>query len=260
MTAAEMIIEAGRQVADELDRLEFSAPVDTVYNPLRYAFQPWRRYIELCATTRHKVLFLGMNPGPWGMVQTGIPFGEVSAVTDWLDIHEPIDRPARSHPKRPVAGYSCTRSEVSGRRLWGLFRERFGSATRFFEDHAVLNYCPLAFVEASGRNLTPDKLPPAERAQVTSICDRFLALRLAALGPRLAVGVGGYAEKALTRVLASDAMSDARRAVSRRGLTTISPPNVARILHPSPASPRANAGWSDSATAELVAAGVWRAD
>jgi single-strand selective monofunctional uracil DNA glycosylase len=33
---------------------------------------------------------------------------------------------------------------------------------------------------------------------------------------------------------------------------------VVRILHPSPASPAANRGWSAAATEQLIAAGVWK--
>ena len=33
-----------------------------------------------------RVVFLGMNPGPFGMAQVGVPFGEVAAVRDWLRI------------------------------------------------------------------------------------------------------------------------------------------------------------------------------
>ncbi len=62
-----------------------------------------------------------MNPGPWGMVQSGVPFGEVAAVRDWMKIKSSAKQPKSVHPKRPIEGLSCKRSEVSGRRLWGLF-------------------------------------------------------------------------------------------------------------------------------------------
>jgi single-strand selective monofunctional uracil DNA glycosylase len=40
---------------------------------------------------------------------------------------------------------------VSGQRLWGWVQARFGSAAPFFERFWVHNYCPLLFVEASGK-------------------------------------------------------------------------------------------------------------
>src|SRR4026209_220177 len=107
---------------------------------------------------------LGMNPGPFGMVQTGVPFGDVAMARSWLGVVGPVARPRDEHPKRPVLGLECRRSEVSGARLWGWARDTFKSPDRFFERFFVVNYCPLLFMEAGGRNLTPDKLPSAERA------------------------------------------------------------------------------------------------
>lgn len=257
MHHADRIVEAAQQSVRALEALSFGQPVHTVYNPLRYAFEPWRRYVAVCAAAPRRVVFLGMNPGPWGMVQTGVPFGEVAAVAGWIGIRGRVDRPESEHPKRPILGFDCPRSEVSGRRLWGLFRERFGTPDRFFREHAVMNYCPLAFLEESGRNLTPDKLRAAEREPLTRICDRFLAVRLAALQPEIAIAVGGYAETALKRVIQAPDFTAER---ANLGVEETPLPRVVRILHPSPASPRANAGWAQAVTEQLAEAGVWPPD
>src|SRR5688572_32536315 len=95
-----------------------------------------------------------MNPGPFGMAQTGVPFGDVAMVRDWLGIVAAVAKPRDEHPKRPVLGFECQRSEVSGARLWGWARARFGTPQRFFERFFVANYCPLAFMESSGANRT----------------------------------------------------------------------------------------------------------
>ena len=182
-----------------------------------------------------------MNPGPWGMAQTGVPFGEIAAVRDWIGINVPVDRPDKEHPKRPVEGFDCRRSEVSGRRLWGLFQQRFKDADEFFEEHFIANYCPLVFMEESARNRTPDKLPAEERASLDAACGRHLQSILKILRPKFVVGVGTYAEKCLQRVL-------------QRGGGNA---NLARILHPSPASPAANKDWAGKATQQLTDAGVW---
>jgi len=155
------LIDATQRLADDVDRLTFAAPVSNVYNPLRYAWLAHRQYLEW-ANADIDVLFLGMNPGPWGMAQTGVPFGEIDAVRSWIGIETEIQKPPDEHPKRPVEGFRCRRSEVSGRRLWGLFQARFDDAKQFFARHFVANYCPLVFMESSGRNRTPDKLPAAE--------------------------------------------------------------------------------------------------
>jgi len=237
--ASHPMIEATGRLRKACRGLEFQEPVACAYRPLDYAWRPHRRYLEWYGRGTRRVVFLGMNPGPFGMVQTGVPFGEVAAVRDWLGIEEKVQAPAQMHPKRPVEGFACRRSEVSGRRLWGLFAERFGRAEVFFQDHFVLNYCPVAFVEAGGRNLPPDKLPVAARKPLLEACDAFLEEALAILGPDWVIGVGAFAEARLRRV---------GQAPGRR---------LGRVLHPSPASPRANRGWAQAAAAELERLGVW---
>lgn len=132
-----------------------------------------------------------MNPGPFGMAQTGVPFGEVELVRDWLGIDTKIGKPPREHPKRPIEGFACQRREISGQRLWGFARARFERPERFFARFFVWNYCPLLFLEASGRNLTPDKLRAAERAPLEAACDGALRRAIAILRPRI-VGTVEY--------------------------------------------------------------------
>jgi single-strand selective monofunctional uracil DNA glycosylase len=172
------------------------------------------------------------------MAQTGVPFGEVAMVRDWLGIEGAVGSPPNPHPKRPVEGFACRRSEVSGRRLWGWARDRFGTPERFFARFFVANYCPLAFLEASGRNRTPDKLPAAERAPLFAACDRALRRTVELLAPRRVVGIGGFAE-----------------ARARAALDGIDVP-IGGILHPSPASPAANLGWSRQAERQLRGLGI----
>jgi len=231
-------------LAAECDSLRFDSKVQAVYNPLIYAAGPHKMYLELAAASTKKVIFLGMNPGPWGMAQTGVPFGEIAAVRDWLGIQAEVDKPPREHPKRPVQGFACTKSEVSGRRLWGLFRERFKTCAKFFRRHFVANYCPLVFMDSNGANITPDKLSAHEAAPLFQACDRALADTIKALKPDWVIGVGGFARKRIDLLNMNEKPGE-------------KPFSVAQILHPSPASPRANAGWSDDVTGTLVKLGVW---
>ena len=234
--------------------LRFGANVAAVYNPLEYAARPFKLYLELAQKGAasgkpkafKKVIFLGMNPGPWGMAQTGVPFGEISAVRDWLGIEAKVDKPDQEHPKRPVEGFACRKSEVSGRRLWGLFRERFGTPAEFFREHFVANYCPLVFMTSSGANLTPDKLPPEESRPLFEVCDRALADTIKLLKPQWVIGIGGFAKKRIDNV--------------QRQFFTGSQAfefTAAQILHPSPASPKANSGWDREAVKTLTELGVW---
>lgn len=240
-TSRDLIADA-RELAQRVDRLKFSPPVTQVYNPLDYAWAAHELYLQKFGSTQKRVVFFGMNPGPFGMVQTGIPFGEIAAVRDWLKITAPIKKPAVENPKRPILGFDCPRSEVSGRRLWGLFAQRFGPAENFFAEHFVANYCPLAFCEQSGLNRTPDKLPPAEKNPLLEICDDHLRRTLRVLQPEWLIGVGDFAMKRGQEVCEKNKIEI----------------RIGRILHPSPASPAANRGWAEQATQQLVEQGVWK--
>jgi len=250
MHMTDALIAAAQRLKAGLARLKFAAPVTHVYNPLEYAWPAHEIYLQRYGNHRQRVLFLGMNPGPFGMAQTGIPFGQIAAVRDWLDIQAKIDRPPNEHPKRPVFGFDCHRSEISGERLWGLFAKRFGTADKFFREHLVMNYCPLAFIETTGRNRTPDKLPPPERQALFTLCDDHLREVVRILQPEWLIGVGDFAAKR-----ARESLSDP----VRRG--TNSPwraPRVGQILHPSPASPASNNNWAATVTAQLRKLGVWK--
>ena len=237
-SAQSQMLAAADELARACDGLRFGKAAAYVYNPLSYARPGYEAYVDRYGAGPKEVVLVGMNPGPFGMVQTGVPFGHVGLVRDWMGIHVPIGRPAREHPKRPVAGFDCPRSEVSGARLWGWAKERFELPQRFFSRFFVLNYCPLAFLEEGGRNLTPDKLPATERQALFAVCDRALAKSVAALGPRLLVGVGAFAAARAAAVAAAAGIASGS------------------IPHPSPASPAANRGWSTAADEALKKLGV----
>ena len=230
------LVSITRRLRDEVDALQFAPPVTHVYNPLRYAWAPHRKYLLEYGKGRKEALFLGMNPGPWGMAQTGVPFGEVGLARDWLQLRSRVLRPENEHPKRPVQGFDCTRKEVSGARLWGWAKERFGTPKPFFERFFVWNYCPLSFMEESGRNRTPDKLPRDERDALYAACDVALQQAVATLAPRIVIGIGGFAAK--------------------RAQTILDDVPIAVAPHPSPASPLANRGWAPIFETALREAGI----
>jgi single-strand selective monofunctional uracil DNA glycosylase len=231
-------LEIARRLRDDVARLKFAPPVDYVYNPLEYAWKPHRAYLERYGAGKPQVMLLGMNPGPFGMAQTGVPFGDVGMVRDWLGIEADVERPAREHPKRPVAGFHCARGEVSGQRLWGWARDAFGTPQRFFAQFFVVNYCPLVFMEASGRNHTPDKLPRAESAALFGACNEALRRTVERMRPEYVVGVGRFAADR-----AAATLNDMRV-------------KLGVVPHPSPASPAANRGWAAQMTRALMAQGI----
>lgn len=232
------MIRAAKKIRRQVDDLTFSDPVAYVYNPLDYAWKPHSKFLRTYGTGTKEFLLLGMNPGPFGMAQTGVPFGEIAAVRDFLRIEEKVSKPAPEHPKRPITGFACTRSEVSGRRLWNWCEARFGTAERFFQRFYVHNFCPLVFMDEGGRNLTPDKLPAAERSPLFEACDESLRRVVELLGPRMVIGVGAFAEKRAQTALADFDLE------------------YGRIPHPSPASPLANRGWDAAADKAFAAMGL----
>jgi single-strand selective monofunctional uracil DNA glycosylase len=230
------LVAISRELCEKVEALRF-ASVPYVYNPLVYARAPHEAYLERWGSKQpREVLMVGMNPGPFGMAQTGVPFGDVAMVRDFVGIEGSVEKPAREHPARPIAGFACPRSEVSGTRFWGWARDRFGTAERFFERVFVANWCPLVFMSESGSNRTPDRLPAAERTALYRACDEALAKTADVLRPRLVVGIGGFA---------------ARRAREALGTSAA----IGCILHPSPASPAANRDWAGLVDAQLQALG-----
>lgn len=230
------LVATSRELSTRVEELRFPS-VAVVYNPLAYAQEPHETYLTTWGAKRpREVLLVGMNPGPFGMAQTGVPFGDVTMVRDFLGIQGHVRKPPFEHPKRPVAGFACHRSEVSGTRFWGWAQTRFGTAERFFDRVFVANWCPLAFMQESGRNVPPDRLPPAERSGLYEACDAALAGVVEAMRPSLVVGIGAFAESRAREVVGGDI-------------------RVGRILHPSPASPAANADWAGIVDAQLCELG-----
>lgn len=221
-----------------LQPLKFGPPVTHIYNPLIYARKSYDRYFKKYGTGSKEILLVGMNPGPWGMAQTGVPFGEISAVRDWLEISESVDQPETAHPKRPVEGFQCKRSEVSGRRIWSWAKNRFKTPQRFFSRFFIINYCPLVFMETSGRNRPPNTLPAAERRPLMEICDKALGRMIGLLHPKYVIGVGRFTEERVRKVVAESNII------------------AGGITHPSPANPRANKGWEPLVEKEFKNMGI----
>jgi len=222
----------------ELGRLTFDPPVTHVYNPLVYARKAYDVYLNRYAVPPKEIVLVGMNPGPWGMAQSGVPFGEIHTVKNWLQIETDIGTPRSMHPKRPVTGFTCKKSEVSGKRLWGWARNSFGTPDNFFKRFFVANYCPLLFMDSSGRNRTPPNLRVAERKPLLDVCDRALRRTISYLKPRYVVGVGTFARDRAIEALAGMELT------------------IGGITHPSPANPKANRGWEPAVRKELAAIGI----
>lgn len=238
--------EAAATLRDALAGYPERAEGDVAFilNPLEYAWERHLDYLERHATGKVEAVFLGMNPGPWGMAQTGVPFGSPDLVREFLGISGPVRPVTRTHESRAIVGFEGDRTEVSGQRLWGGVRQCFGTPAAFFARFFVLNYCPLVLQSETGSNVTPDKVPGELLGDAFAACDAHLAAALRILRPKTVIGVGAWATKQAARVVETNGL----------GLA------IGTILHPSPASPAANRGWLEAVRPQLGALGhAWPA-
>lgn len=185
------------RLSAELRKINFhSKDIAAVYNPIEYAADMHCDYMRKYLDGPKSVLFVGMNPGPYGMVQTGVnvihtrsienfisrqmgrmafprfeenplklllfaqvPFGCIPVVRDWLKISGTVNKPEEEVAARPVLGFDCNKSEQSGQRFWSLIQDVCANTpANFFSNCFVYNYCPLAFFQSSGRNITPAEI------------------------------------------------------------------------------------------------------
>lgn len=240
MDFTERLLERTKRLRVEVNSLVFTYG-GYIYNPLDYAWPMHEAFLRRFVREGSHVLFLGMNPGPFGMMQTGVPFGEINAVRDYLCLSFPVGKPEREHPNRPVLGMRTTRSEGSGRRLWSLISKRYPDADDFFKEHCIFNYCPLGFLDEgkTAKNFTPDHLPKDERVNLERVCDSYLSDVIGMLNPEALIGVGKYAEAKLLSV-----NTDSGRIVSS-------------IIHPSPGNPQANVDWDGKTVSKMKELGLW---
>jgi single-strand selective monofunctional uracil DNA glycosylase len=221
------LIEASRRLSDACDSLISPLAKQTIAkhitNPLDYARECHEDYLHRYGSLGAKTLMLGMNPGPWGMAQCGVPFGATAMVRELLDIDLPVKQPQNAHPKRPIIGISLQRQEASGTRLWSLLNQHYGTAEQIHEQVFLVNHCPLLLLDEKARNITPDKISGKAVTKLMDVCDQHLRDVVEALGIKRIIGVGKYAEK--------------RSKVAFGGRKDIA---ISSCWHPSPASPLAN--------------------
>ncbi|XP_071942073.1 single-strand selective monofunctional uracil DNA glycosylase-like [Antedon mediterranea] len=233
---SEEFLDIMNTLCEKLSLLEFIDPVQYIYNPLEYAKETHECYVKKYCNSEKKVLFLGMNPGPFGMAQNGVPFGETNFVKDWLGIVGNVGKPSVEHPSRKIVGLNCTRSEVSGSRFWNLWKNMCGTPEVFFKHSFVYNVCPLVFMNSTGKNLTPPTILVKYRKPLLQVCDEALCEIIKLLGIKVVVGVGKFAEK------------QTKNALQTAGIEGV---EVVSILHPSPANPATHKGWEGIVTKQL---------
>ena len=235
-TLGDKVLKIEVKLANYLMSLDLAGSgVTHLSNPLDHARDPHALMLHKYLNGEKKLLFLGMNPGPWGMCQTGIPFGEVQSCVHFLKIKASVKTPKYFHPKRPIHGFDCQRREVSGERFWKLFQEVCETPETFFMNSFVYNHCPIAFMKESGKNVTPPELPKNLRNCIVNACDIALIKIIELLKTQMVIGVGKFSEK-IVKSLVKQGRLDVK---------------VGFLMHPSPINPIANKGWAEIALKTL---------
>ena len=281
------LIKTTCALADDLHALRRPAGVSHVYNPLRYMWPAHERFLsrhyvtdrasapdgrldfyEPAGTARpRQYLILGMNPGPHGMVQTGLPFGDVVNAAAMLgyrtgdQVLAPVLDGVELHPGRPVIGLVATRREASGERLWGGLAAIFGGLDQTLAQCFAANYCPLAYFadDAQGTNVTPEDFgkktingkpnprhDPGYAAELDKICLPYLVRVARAMRVEVILAVGRYAE-AKANIIAALCPEATRRCPS---------PKVVYLTHPSPLATRSAGEWATMARHALENVGA----
>ena len=226
--AVDSLIRAAADLRDDVGpigrKLVSEGSVDVCYNPLEYAWDAHEAYLKRMGSSSARTVVLGMNPGPHGMGQMGIPFAATSMVRDLLDITGiPVNQPEVADPRRPVIGLEYPRKEVSGIRLWGLLSERYGNAEAIASNVFLVNHCPLMlFTGPRATNITPDKVAGPTAHALLERCDEHLREVVGVLDAKRVIGVGKFAESRAKAALADYSVE------------------ILGCWHPSPASPLAN--------------------
>ena len=253
MDISEQLAQAAQRLSaicdDAIPVIEKKTIVAHATNPLNYAWPHHEQYLEKWGKMGAHTLLLGMNPGPWGMAQTGVPFGATEVAQSFLGIKpRQLETPHNAHPKRPIEGMALERQEISGTRLWNLMHQYYGSAEATFQNIFVVNHCPLLLLGATGKNITPNNLPASVMTPILKACDEHLLDVVDIMGITRIIGVGKYAEQRARLALKAGKTGNG---TSRDGRTI----RIETCWHPSPASPLANrndgADWRENVKSVL---------
>lgn len=202
----EEVLAAARWLSGELSQFVIDPlpPASYAANPTVYAYENYAQAMARLADGPRGVLLVGMNPGPHGMAQTGVPFGDVvnarailgrqSQGSGWSGCRLALGDKVLLDAK----GLDYHRGEVSGDRLWSALQQICGSLESAYQQVCVINYCPLLFLDNGGLNVTPDDFPKSDRVRLpkfTAACDEHLRRVVKALTPKIVIAVGGYSDK-----------------------------------------------------------------
>lgn len=87
ISIADRYILCQKALCQRLAEVDLPPKVTYVYNPLEYAFETHYKFVKKYYNSTKRVLFLGMNPGPFGMSQNGVSTLLLNA---FLHIRQPV--------------------------------------------------------------------------------------------------------------------------------------------------------------------------
>ncbi|CAG9789212.1 unnamed protein product, partial [Diatraea saccharalis] len=149
------------ELNSSLELLELPKSIQCIYNPTIYARHTFEKYVCKYCNTKKQIVYFGMNPGPWGMSQTGI----------------------------------------SGKRFWGLFKDLCDTPENFFNTSFVYNYLPQQWMKSNGCNITPADFKMMEMEPLFEICDPIFIRVLELYDVKTIVAIGKFCEVRAHRAL-----------------------------------------------------------
>ena len=172
-----------------------------VWNPQLYGLPLYRRFAaEHLPHARGGIVAFGLNPGKYGMAQTGIPFTDVTrAARVGIAIEPPGLAPASLRPF--LKSYRVERSSAS---VYGLLDEAWGSPREGWRALWAVAPCGLLFLEKDGENVTPADARLARRDDVRELRLRVIRESIAAAKPRGVLLLGQDVARVAAEALAAE--------------------------------------------------------
>ncbi|XP_073819638.1 uncharacterized protein isoform X2 [Musca autumnalis] len=181
---------------------EFSFQLHT-YNPVVHAAEIHCNYLQKYLDSPKRILFVGMNPGRYGALQTGIPFGNITTVKIGMGLKGRITPTPGQRGKIRIRGLEAPEVEhdSSSTRFWRLISELFDGAENYldllFEKCFVHNFCPLVFIDSDGLNVSLPYIEPNPR--LFAECRKTLGKQITLLKPDLIICIGKFVRSMLSK-------------------------------------------------------------
>ncbi|MBI2078061.1 MAG: DUF4918 family protein [Euryarchaeota archaeon] len=165
----EAYLQAARAQATAAERLRRSLHLPgghRVVNVHAYGWDAYEAFVrKFYADGRPRVVALSMNPGPFGAVQTGIPFCDAAMARAFLPAFDDL-------VARKPAWLRRERTEVSALKIVEWSKGRFGGIEGLYAEVLLAMTCPLGILK--GPNLVNVPLPALPRSEQRKV-EAFVA-------------------------------------------------------------------------------------